>query len=160
AGSFGLLTSALALGSLLGALASAHRSGPPRQRTMLLAALAFGLLEVVDGLAPSYTSLALLLVPTGAAVLTFTTTANALVQLGCEPWVRGRVMALYVLVFLGGTPVGAPLIGSLADALGSRSSLLIGGSVCAVSALVAARYLTRRTALVLEPAGRLHAGAR
>jgi MFS family permease len=151
AGSFGLLTSALALGSLLGALASARRRGLPRQRTMLLAALAFGVLEVADGLAPSYLLLALLLIPTGAAVLTFTTTANALVQLGCEPHMRGRVMALYVLVFLGGTPVGAPLIGSLADALGSRSSLLIGGTVCAVSALVAARYLTRAGGLTLEP---------
>jgi MFS family permease len=151
AGSFGLLTSCLALGSLLGALASARRKGMPRTRTMLVAALAFGLLEVADGFAPSFLILALLLIPTGAAVLTFTTTANALVQLGCEPEVRGRVMALYVLVFLGGTPVGAPLIGLLADALGSRSSLLIGGAIVAASAVVAARYLTRTRGLTLEP---------
>jgi MFS family permease len=151
AGSFGLLTSCLALGSLIGALASARRKGLPRTRTMLVAALAFGLLEVADGLAPSFLVLALLLIPTGAAVLTFTTTANALVQLGCEPEVRGRVMAIYVLVFLGGTPIGAPLIGVLADALGSRSSLLLGGGVVAVSALIAARYLTRTRGLTLEP---------
>jgi MFS family permease len=151
AGSFGLLTSCLALGSLIGALASARRKELPRTRTMLVAALAFGLLEVADGFAPSFWLLALLLIPTGAAVLTFTTTANALVQLGCEPAVRGRVMALYVLVFLGGTPIGAPLIGVLADALGSRSSLLIGGAVVTASALVAARYLTRTRGLTLEP---------
>ncbi|MCU1595145.1 MAG: major facilitator superfamily 1, partial [Frankiales bacterium] len=132
AGSFGLLTSTLAVGSLLGALQSARRKGLPRQRTMLLAAAAFGVLEVADGLAPSFLALALLLIPTGAAVLTFSTTANALVQLSCAPEVRGRVMAIYVLVFLGGTPVGAPLIGVLAEALGPRSSLLIGGVVCSV----------------------------
>jgi MFS family permease len=151
AGSFGLLTSALAAGSLLGALQSARRKGLPRVRTMLVAALAFGVLEVADGLAPSFWLLALLLVPTGASVLTFTTTANAIVQLGAEPYVRGRVMALYVLVFLGGTPVGAPLIGLLAEHAGPRASLLLGGAVVALSALVAARVLTRRTGLTLEP---------
>jgi MFS family permease len=151
AGSFGLLTSCLAVGSLLGALLSARRKGPPRSRTMLTAALAFGVLEVVVGLAPSFTAMALLLVPTGIAVLMFTTTANALVQLGAAPEVRGRVMALYVLVFLGGTPVGAPLIGMVAASLGPRASLLIGGTVCALSALAAAAFLARARELRLEP---------
>lgn len=151
AGSFGLLTSMLALGSLLGALQSARRTGPPRTRVLLGSALAFGLLEVVAGLAPSYAVLAVLLVPTGAAVLTFTTTANSLVQLGSSPEVRGRVMALYVLVFLGGTPIGAPVIGAVAQAAGPRSSLLVGGLVCAVSAVVGAVYLTRSRRLVVVP---------
>jgi MFS family permease len=142
AGSFGLLTSAFAVGSLLGALYSARRSGPPRPRTMLVSALAFGVLEVVVGLAPTMLTMAILLVPTGAAVLTFTTAANSLVQLGSAPEVRGRVMAIYVLVFLGGTPVGAPLIGVVAETLGPRASLLIGGGVCALSALGAAWFLT------------------
>ena len=151
AGSFGLLTSALAVGSLLGALSSAHRPGLPRVRTMLVAALAFGLLEIVVGVAPTFATMALLLVPTGAAVLTFTTTANAIVQLGCAPEVRGRVMSIYVLVFLGGTPVGAPLVGVLAERFGPRASLLVGGLVCAVSALVAASFLTRTRGLTFEP---------
>ncbi len=151
AGSFGLLSSMLALGSLLGALQSARRTGPPRTRVLLGSALAFGLLEVVAGLAPSYAVLAVLLVPTGAAVLTFTTTANSLVQLGSSPEVRGRVMALYVLVFLGGTPIGAPVIGAVAQAAGPRSSLLVGGLVCAVSAVVGAVYLTRSRRLVVVP---------
>jgi len=151
AGSFGLLTSMLALGSLLGALQSARRTGPPRTRVLLGSALAFGLLEVVAGLAPSYAVLAVLLVPTGAAVLTFTTTANSLVQLGSSPEVRGRVMALYVLVFLGGTPIGAPVIGAVAQAAGPRSSLLVGGLVCAVSAVVGAVYLARSRRLVVVP---------
>src|SRR3954447_17215941 len=87
--------------------------------------------------------MAALLVPTGAAVLTFTTTANATVQLGSAPEMRGRGMALYVLVFLGGTPVGAPVIGALAEALGPRSSLLIGGVVSALGCAVAGLYLQR-----------------
>ena len=151
AGSFGLLTSMFAVGSLLGALQSARRKGLPRTRTMLGAALVFGLLEVAVGLSPSYAVMAVVLVPTGVAALTFTTTANSLVQLGSEPHVRGRVMALYVLVFLGGTPVGAPLIGLLAQAFGPRSSLLVGGAVCALSAVAGAVGLTRSRGLTYVP---------
>jgi MFS family permease len=143
--SFGLLTSAFAVGSLLGALQSARRKGLPSQRTMIVAALAFGLLEVIDGLAPTFWSLAVLLIPTGAAVLIFTTTTNALIQLACDPAMRGRVMSIYVLVFLGGTPIGAPLVGLLSEAMGPRFSLLIGGAVCVVSAAVAGVMLQRRT---------------
>ena len=149
AGSFGLLTSALAVGSLVGALLSAHREGPPTHRVLFTAALAFGLLEVAVGFAPSYPVTALLLLPTGAAVLTLTTTANSLVQLGCTPQVRGRVMALYILVFLGGTPVGAPVVGAVAEAYGPRSSLWVGGLVCAVSAVAAALWLRRARRLVV-----------
>jgi MFS family permease len=144
ASSFGLLTSAFAVGSLAGALASARRPGPPRARRMVVAALVFGVLEVVVGTAPTFGTMMLLLVPTGAAVLTFTTTANALVQLGSDAAVRGRVMALYVLVFLGGTPLGAPVIGWVAERYGVRVSLVVGGLVCAASALVAGALLARR----------------
>jgi MFS family permease len=147
AGSFGLLTSALALGSLMGALGSARRTGLPRIRTMLVAALAFGVLEIACGFAPSFWTLAVLLVPTGASVLTFTTTANAIVQLGAEPQVRGRVMAVYLVVFTGGTPIGAPLIGLMAEHFGPRSSLWLGGVVCGLSALAAAAYFRDRTRL-------------
>jgi MFS family permease len=143
ASQFGLLTSAFAVGSLLGALASARR-GAPTPRRMVLSALVFGVLEVVVGLAPTFQTMMVLLVPTGMAVLLFTTTANALVQLGSDPAVRGRVMALYVLVFLGGTPIGAPLIGVVAEHLGPRASLTIGGTVCVLSALVAGALLSER----------------
>jgi MFS family permease len=148
AGSYGALSAMLATGSLLGALASARRSTPPSPRILYGSALAFGVLEVLTGLAPTYFLMAVLLVPTGAAVLTFTTTANATVQLTSAPHMRGRVMALYVLVFLGGTPLGAPVIGALAEVLGPRSSLLIGGVVSAAAAVVAALYLRRVTAPV------------
>ena len=151
AGSFGLLTSMLAVGSLLGALASARRTGPPRMQRLLLSALAFGVLEVLVGLSPTYLVMCALLVPTGMAVLTFSTTANTLLQLGSEPHVRGRVMALYALVFLGGTPVGAPLIGAVAEHLGPRIGLLVGGSLSAAAAGGCAVYLLRSRSLRLEP---------
>ncbi len=151
AGAYGLLSAFLAVGSLLGALASARRNGPPRQRTLFAAVLAFGVLEMAVGFAPTYELMALLLVPTGVAVLTFTTTANAIVQLGSAPHVRGRVMALYILVFLGGTPVGAPLIGALAEAFGPRSSIVVGGLITALSGLTAAVVMTRVRSLRLEP---------
>jgi MFS family permease len=164
AGSYGALSAMLATGSLLGALASARRSTPPSRRILFGSALAFGLLEVLTGLAPTYLVMAVLLVPTGAAVLTFTTTANATVQLASAPHMRGRVMALYVLVFLGGTPIGAPVIGGLAEVLGPRSSLLIGGAVSAAAAVAAGLYLQRvtATATTAEPlpdAQRCAAGA-
>ena len=151
AGAYGALTAMLAIGSLLGALLTARRAGLPRQRTMFLAVLAFGLLEVLVGLAPTFELMALLLVPTGIAVLTFTITANAIVQLGAAPQMRGRVMALYILVFMGGTPVGAPLIGALAEALGPRSSIVLGGLVTALSGVVAALVMMRVRALRFEP---------
>jgi MFS family permease len=151
AGAYGALSAFLAVGSLLGALLSARRKGPPRQRTLFGAVLAFGLLEVAVGLAPTYEVMALLLVPTGIAVLTFTTTANATIQLGTAPEVRGRVMALYILVFLGGTPAGAPLIGALAEAFGPRAGIVVGGLVTAASGVVAAVVMLRLRSLRLEP---------
>jgi MFS family permease len=145
AGSYGALSSMLALGSLLGALGSARRSGLPSQKLLIASGVAFGGLEILTGLAPSYWVMAALLVPTGIAVMTFTTTANATVQLGSTPTMRGRVMALYVLVFMGGTPIGAPVIGALAEVLGARSSLLIGGGVSGLGCLLAGLYLRRRS---------------
>ena len=144
ASAYGLLSAMLAVGSLLGALLSARRPGPPRQMTLFVAVLVFGLLEVAVGLAPTFEVMALLLVPTGVAVLTFTTTANAIVQLGSAAQMRGRVMALYVLVFLGGTPVGAPVIGALAEVFGPRASLVAGGVVTALAGVVAAVVMTRQ----------------
>jgi predicted MFS family arabinose efflux permease len=84
-------------------------------------------------------------------VLTFTTTANALVQLGSAPHVRGRVMALYVLVFLGGTPFGAPLVGAVSDALGPRAALALGGVVTGLAVLLAALWTLRARRLRLDP---------
>ena len=150
AGAFALLTSMLAVGSLLGALASARRAGPPRVRRLLGSALAFGALLVLVGLAPSYALMAVLLVPTGFAVLLFSTTAKAIVQLGSDPHMRGRVVALYVLVFLGGTPVGAPLAGFVAEHLGPRASMVAGGLVVLLGAGLTTWYLAHHRELRLD----------
>ena len=145
AGSYGALSAMLATGSLLGALATARRSAIPSSRVLYGSAVAFGVLEVLTGLSPSYVVMAVLLVPTGAAVLTFTTSVNATLQLTAAPHMRGRVMAIYVLVFMGGTPFGAPVIGAVAEVLGPRSSLLGGGVLSAAAAAVAGTYLSRVT---------------
>lgn len=142
AGSYGLLSTALAVGSLIGALASAGRARP-RQRTLVGAAIVFGLLEAGLAFAPSYWVLAAMLVPTGLAVLTFTTTANSLTQLSVDAEYRGRVMALYVLVFIGGTPVGAPLIGWLSQNVGVQTSLATAGLIVATAGLVAGVCILR-----------------
>ncbi len=135
AASYGLLSTMLAVGSLAGALLSTRRTGRPRQRFLLASACGFGLVEMAVGLMPTYAAVAIALVPAGAAALTFTIAANASVQLAAEPTMRGRVMALYLLCFMGGTPLGAPTIGALADAFGPRTGLIAGGAACAVAAV-------------------------
>ncbi|HEX5494173.1 MAG TPA: MFS transporter [Mycobacteriales bacterium] len=150
AGSYGLLSTSLAVGSLAGALLSTRRKRRPRLRFLIVAACAFGLAEVLAGLMPTYPSLALMLVPAGAAALTFTIAANSTVQMGTEPTMRGRVMALYLLCFLGGTPVGAPLIGTLAEHFGARASLIVGGAVSAAAALTVGVLLARRRGMPVD----------
>jgi MFS family permease len=149
AGSYGLLGTALAIGSLAGALLAARRERP-RLRLVVGSALAFGLLEVIVGLMPSYWSFALLLVPVGVAALTFTTAANASVQLAASPVMRGRVMAVYMFVFLGGAPIGSPIVGWVGQAFGPRWSLLVGGLVSAVAAAVIGIMVARRSRLTLD----------
>ncbi|MGH9129436.1 MAG: MFS transporter [Acidimicrobiales bacterium] len=140
AGAYGLLSATLAVGSLGGAVLAARRTRPTA-RLLVGAALAFGVFEVLAGSMPGYIALALMLVPTGVASLSFTATANSSVQLASEPAMRGRVMGLYMLVFLGGTPIGAPLVGWLASAAGPRWSLWIGGGASALAALGVAAVL-------------------
>jgi MFS family permease len=147
---FGLLSTCFAVGSLTGALLSTRRSVRPRQRFLVISAVVFGLLTVVAGLMPSYVSFAVLLVPTGAAALIFSVANNSFVQLGVDPQMRGRVMALYFMCFLGGTPVGAPLIGLISQHLGAPWGLILGGAICAVAGLGAAAYLARGRRLRLE----------
>jgi len=149
AGEFGLLGSIMALGSLSGALLAASR-GRPRLRLLLLSAMAFGAVEIVAGLMPTYTLFALMLVPVGLTALTFITAANSIMQLGVDPVMRGRVMALYMAVFFGGTPIGAPLVGAVAEAFGPRWSLIVGGVVSATAAVVAGLVLGRVKGLAMR----------
>jgi MFS family permease len=146
---FGLLTTAFAAGSLIGALGSARR-GRPRQALLVGAAVTFGVLEVITGLMPSYWTFMAMLVPTGAVLLTLNTSANATTQLNAAPAMRGRVMSLYMLVFLGGTPVGAPVIGWVAEQFGARWSLIVGGAVSALASMVAGLLLARRRGLAVR----------
>jgi len=149
AGEFGILGSIMAVGSLTGALLAARR-GRPRLRLLLLAAFAFGAVEVASGLMPTYLTFAAMLVPAGLTALTFITAANSTMQLGVTPVMRGRVMALYMAVFFGGTPIGAPLVGAVAEAFGARWSLILGGAVSAAAAAIAAAVLARTSGLRLQ----------
>jgi MFS family permease len=162
---FGLLSTCFAVGSLTGALLSTRRSVRPRQRFLVISAVVFGLLSVVAGLMPGYVSFAVLLVPTGAAALIFSVANNSFVQMGVDPQMRGRVMALYFVCFLGGTPVGAPLIGLISERLGAPWGLILGGAICVVAGLAAAAFLARGRRVRLEarltpPRVRLRVGAR
>ncbi|MFJ9680538.1 MFS transporter [Streptomyces sp. NPDC101194] len=135
AAAFGYLSAAYALGGLIGAIHGASRGKRPTVRRLVSTTIVFGALEGAQGLMPDYGTFITLLIPTGFAAVIVTTTANALTQLHAEPDLRGRVMSVYFLVLLGGTPVGAPLVGLVSDAFGARSTLVLGGLISASSAL-------------------------
>jgi MFS family permease len=141
-GEFGLLTSMAAVGSVTGALLAAGRAAP-RMRYVLVGAAAFGGCEIRAGLMPSYLSCGLLLVAVGVCQQTFTTSANATVQLSAPDSVRGRVMALYMTLAKGGTAFGAPAVGALAAVWGARWGLLSGGIVSLGAGVIAAAVLLR-----------------
>ncbi len=150
AASYGLLTTALAVGALAGATLSARRQGRPRQRMLIGSALAFGLIEMSLGFVTSYELLAILLVPQGLFMLVFVNAANATVQLSTPPRMRGRVMGLYTLVFLGGTPFIAPLVGVLAEYAGGGAPLIVGGAVSSLGAIGLGGWIARSHHVRLE----------
>ncbi len=143
---YGLLGTFLATGSLVGSLVAARRT-EVRHRLVVGAALAFGVIEVVAGLAPSYLVFALICPLLGLAALTMITSANAFMQLHTEPGMRGRVLALYMMIFIGGTPIGSPIIGWVGEVFGARWTLLVGGALTILGvALSSALYLRSQTA--------------
>ncbi|EOM77840.1 MFS transporter [Rhodococcus rhodnii] len=141
ADAYGLLSTMLAIGTLAGAVIAARRRTPPRLRTLLAAAAGFGLFEILVGVMPTYVLVAILLVPTGALTLTFTTAAMNILQASVPSEMRGRVMGIYMLCFLGGTPLGGPVLGWLADVLDPRAPLVIGGAISLASGVAAVAYL-------------------
>jgi MFS family permease len=141
---YGLLSTLVAVGSVVGAVFAARRRGRPRLRLVAGSALVFGVLLTAAGLMPTFALTGALFALVGCAALTFTTAANAAVQLAVEPNMRGRVMGLYFLLFLGGTPVGAPLLGLLGDRFGGQFPLVVGGGVTVVSVLVVSAVLAKR----------------
>jgi MFS family permease len=150
---FGIASAVFAAGALAGALLAARR-GKPGLRLLVTAAFAFGALEVVTALMPSFWLFLALLVPTGLTLLTLNTAANSVVQLGSAPDMRGRVMGLYMLVFLGGAPFGSPLVGWVAEQFGPRMSMLAGGVISAVAAAVIGVLLARRRGVGMRQAVR------
>ncbi|MDX6234809.1 MAG: hypothetical protein QOH68_3930 [Nocardioidaceae bacterium] len=136
ASEFGLLGSALAIGSLTGALLAARR---PRVRLRLLvvAAVGFGVAEIVAGSLPTYLSFALFCPLIGLATITLLNSANATLQVESDPEFRGRVMAIYMTIVMGGTPVGAPVIGWIGETYGARWTLIVGGVLVLVGVVLA-----------------------
>jgi MFS family permease len=144
ASGYGLLSTSLAVGAFFGAVLATRRTKRPSALFLLSMAAVFGVAEIAAGLMPSYVWTAIVLVPTGLAMLSVTTAANAHVQLGVSPTMRGRVMALYLMCFMGGTPLGAPMIGWLAGAAGPRWGLIGGGLVCLLSVAALGAWVARR----------------
>jgi MFS family permease len=145
AASFGLFTTALAVGALGGALAGSGRRERPSIYCVIGAALAFAALGTLVGLATSYWLVVVLLVPTGFFMVFFAQASNQRVQLGVDAAFRGRVMALWVLVFLGTNPVGAPLVGWVAETYGAGASIWLGGLISLAAAGLALVWQLRRT---------------
>jgi MFS family permease len=143
AGTYGLLTAALACGAVLGAAIAANRSARPSVRRLLVLIAAFGVVEILVGLAPDCLCTVVTLVPAGLLTVYVTTSANAFVQQSTTPELSGRMMGLYTLALLGGAPVGGPLMGALADWWGPRAPIVTGGG-CALFAAIACAVVFRR----------------
>jgi MFS family permease len=150
AGEYGILGSIMAIGSLAGALLSARRERP-RTRHVVGAALAFGIFATINSQMPTYTLFAITLIPVGLSALTMITSANATVQMSVEPALRGRVMALYMAVFMGGTPIGSPIVGWIGETWGARWSILFGALITIVTALGAIVWLVGTRQVRLSP---------
>ncbi|KXO89248.1 MFS transporter [Tsukamurella pseudospumae] len=152
ADAYGLLSTMLAVGTLGGALIAARRTGIASMRTALIGGCAFGVASVLAGLAPWFWAVAVLLVGVGLLQMSFTTSAMSIMQLSVDPEFRGRVMGIYMLAFLGGTPLGAPLLGAIADVTTPAAPLLVGGVVSAVTCALCGAYALRRSASAPTPA--------
>ncbi len=148
AGTYSLLTSCMGFGAVIGGLAAAHRARPT-PRLLQVLALIFGALLAAVALAPTLLTASILIVFMGAASIGFIATANATLQLTADPTMRGRVMALYAMAFLGTTPIGAPLVGAIAQWTDPRVALLTG----AVATVMAAGLLMWRHQVGLRRVG-------
>lgn len=172
---YGLLGSIMAIGSLAGALLAARRKHP-RVRLVIGSAFAFAVATGALALMPSYATFALMCIPVGFTSLTMMTAANATIQMSVEPELRGRVMALYMMVFQGATPIGSPVVGWIGEQLGARWAIGIGSITAALVSVGAfvwvrrhwnvevryrvtsrphlvVRHLDQEEGRVLEPAG-------
>ncbi len=142
ASSFGLASTMYAVGALGGALVAARRSRPTL-RLLIATSFAFSVLEVATGLMPNFWTFALALIPTGLALLTYTTASNSTTQLNTTAEMRGRVMGVYMMIFLGGAPIGSPLAGWIAEEFGARMSVISGGVISLVATVAVTCLLAR-----------------
>ncbi|MHA7984519.1 MFS transporter [Rathayibacter sp. CAU 1779] len=142
AGEYGILSSVMAVGSVLGALLAARRE-KPRGSLLAVAGIIFGIGCLAAAAAPGYWFFGAMLAVVGVASQTFNTTANGVVQLSTDPAVRGRVMAIYMAIFMGGTPIGAPIVGWVADAFGPRWALVVGAASGILAAAVGVFYMVK-----------------
>jgi MFS family permease len=149
ASAYGILSGVMAVGSLTGALLAARRKRA-QIRVVVAGAFAFGILEALASIMPGLIVFSITMVIVGLAGLTVATTANAVVQTSVDPELRGRVLGIYLLVFMGGTPLGSPLVGWLAGAAGVRWACAFCGLVTAFAAIFAARRLARATDRKIE----------
>jgi MFS family permease len=140
-GTYGLLSTMLSIGSVAGSL-GVGRVRHPRRVYLLAAVIAFGLCLVMTAVAPTVPLACVALLLTGLSGFTFVTMASTTLQLHADPAFRGRVMALWVFVYIGTTPLGSIVAGWLSSAAGPRSALWVGAAACAVAAVVAARVHT------------------
>ncbi len=142
ASQYGLLSSVMAIGSVVGALLAARRERP-HIALLLAGAALFGFGCALSAIMPNYWLFGSALVLIGVSAQTFTTTVNSMVQLSTEPAMRGRVVAILLAIALGGTPIGAPIVGWVADAWGPRWALGIGAGSGLVAAMVGVGYLMK-----------------
>jgi MFS family permease len=143
AGGYGLLSSIMAVGTVGGAVFAAGRD-KPRFESLLIGAAIFGVGCSLAAIAPNYWLFAGALIVIGVAGLTFTNATNSLMQLSTEPAMRGRVMAIRLGIALGGTPIGAPIVGWVADNFGPRWALGVGATSGFAAAIVAVYAMVRR----------------
>jgi MFS family permease len=146
AGTFGALSALAGVGSFVGAIVMASRVPEPRMRDLALWSVASGVSLVLAGIAPTLWFAGLAMIPMGFTIMAFMITGNTMLQLNSRPEARGRVMALYGIVFLGSTPIGAPIAGVLGEHLGARVGFVLSGLVA--GALGVALLAARRRASV------------
>lgn len=152
AGGYGLLSSMMAIGTITGALLAAGRE-KPRIELLVPGAAIFGLGCALAAVTPNYWLFGLVLVVIGLSALTVTNSSNSLMQLSTEPAMRGRVMAIRLAIALGGTPIGAPIVGWVADRFGPRWALGVGAAAGVSAAIVIIHYLAKHRHLRLHVAG-------
>jgi MFS family permease len=133
AGTFAMLFAFMSIGSVIGALVTAHRPHAS-ERFLVGAALTYGIVLLASALAPTLVTELMVMVPVGAAGIAFVAMTNGVLHTECAPEMRGRVMALFSVAFLGSTPIGGPIVGWISQALGPRAGLGVG----ALAALAAA----------------------